>query len=729
MARTNPFRSHPLLTGLGLVLLALVVAFAICEWRGWPFLRQPLQRMLNNKLERRVEVGPAFKLHTLGSLRVRTDSLTIGAPRWSPPEAGKDFFGARDVFLQLPWSTLWNLAVTTRDEPLRISALEVGSFDTSLWRLPDGRANWDFSRPDTQAKKTGARIPEFERLVVLGGRLALDDAPTGLKMQAEATTDEGLAAGSHEAGLRIKGSGHYREGDFDFTMRSNGVLPLIAPEGATTAVPLTLQARSPHGRVHFEGQARDVIHLHDLSGTFSVSGSSLAAIAKPFRITLPTTSPFEMDGKLSKHGEVYRADVARFAVGNSRLHGAFTFDRRPQPPLLTGRLLGRNLDLADLGPAFGTSRKSGATKSTGQGGSRVLPTREFDIPSLKFMDASVQVDLQRADFHTPVLEAFAPLAGEVTLRGGVLTLGKLLARTSGGEVQGRIGLDGRDERKPRWDGDVRWSGVQLQRFIHMKDTHTRDAAQKEASGGNYVSGLLGGHLQFTGAGRSIASVASTLDGTLAAWINNGTVSHLAMEAAGIDIGQALGVLIKGDDALKMQCAASRFTMRDGTLYTDVGIIDTSDTTMLFGGQISLPDERLALVAQANPKDFSPLALRSPIHLDGTFSKPQVHLETKPIAARAVASLALASVNPLAALIPLVEPPKATDGGGCRQALARMRGDRGANGSRPVAAPDAAAKPGNTSRQPAAAKGRAEGDNPSAGDRPNVAAPQTGTVRH
>src|SRR5690349_21724946 len=84
MARTNPFRTHPLLTGLGLVLLALVVAFAICEWRGWPFLRHPLQRMLTGKLERRVEVGPAFRLHTLGSLRVRTDVLSVGPPHWTP---------------------------------------------------------------------------------------------------------------------------------------------------------------------------------------------------------------------------------------------------------------------------------------------------------------------------------------------------------------------------------------------------------------------------------------------------------------------------------------------------------------------------------------------------------------------------------------------------------------------------------------------------------------------
>jgi hypothetical protein len=36
-----------------------------------------------------------------------------------------------------------------------------------------------------------------------------------------------------------------------------------------------------------------------------------------------------------------------------------------------------------------------------------------------------------------------------------------------------------------------------------------------------------------------------------AWVRDGTISHVVVEAAGIDVAQALGVMIIGDDRLRM----------------------------------------------------------------------------------------------------------------------------------------------------------------------------------
>jgi hypothetical protein len=47
-------------------------------------------------------------------------------------------------------------------------------------------------------------------------------------------------------------------------------------------------------------------------------------------------------------------------------------------------------------------------------------------------------------------------------------------------------------------------------------------------------------------------------------------------------------------------------------------------------------------------------LRGPIVVDGSFSAPQVHPAVGPIAARVASSLALGAVNPLAALLPLID---------------------------------------------------------------------------
>jgi len=681
MNRPNPFRSHPVLSGIGAVLVLIVIAFGLCEWQGWRFLRGPLERFLDDRLERHVEVGKDFEMHTLGELSVRSDSLVIGPPRWASQAPDDRFFQARDVLLSLPWSTLWHLATSKEPRPLRVRTLEVGRFDAVLWRRADGRANWDFvSSDDATHRGAQGRIPEFERLQVRDGHLQLDDAPTDVHLKADASTEEGTEVG-REAGLRIKGDGRYREGEFNFTVRSNGVLPLVASEGASVSVPVTLQAHTPNVRLKFDGQAQDVVHLEALNGSFVLSGNSLAKAGKPFGVTLPTTAAFEMEGKLGKSGQVWKADIARFEVGSSRLAGDFTFDRRPSPPLLTGVLRGRNLDLADLGPAFGAPAPGAGNPPKPPG--RVLPDRNFDIPALKMMNADVRVDLQQADLHTAYLEPLTPLRGRIGLHDGVLTIDQLLARMSGGEIQGKLGLDGRNTAKPKWVGDLRWSGVQLERWIKMRNQHTAEARAQGAkaapkSEASYVTGRMGGHVKFTGAGRSVADMLGSLDGTVAAWVNDGRISHLALEAAGLDIAQGLGVLIKGDSELPMQCAVTQFTARDGELHADVGIVDTTDTTLLIGGDVSLAKEQLGLVAHADPKDFSPATLRSPLHVEGSFAQPHLRLEPKPIALKAAAAIALGAIHPLAALIPLIDPGKKAPIG-CEQAIQRMRGRHDAPG--------------------------------------------------
>ena len=58
---------------------------------------------------------------------------------------------------------------------------------------------------------------------------------------------------------------------------------------------------------------------------------------------------------------------------------------------------------------------------------------------------------------------------------------------------------------------------------------------------------------------------------------------------------------------------------------------------------------------SSPKDISPLTLRTPVHVKGTFGKPEVSLELGKLVGKAGAAGLLALLNPLAALIPFIDP--------------------------------------------------------------------------
>ena len=232
-----------------------------------------------------------------------------------------------------------------------------------------------------------------------------------------------------------------------------------------------------------------------------------------------------------------------------------------------------------------------------------------------------------------------------------------------------MALDGRGA-KALWSANVRWDGVRLERWIHQ-----------ERKGGvpPFVSGRMNGRADLKGEGRSTAEILATLKGTARTELQGGAVSHLMVEAGGLDVAQALGVLFTGDDALPVQCAVADLVAQDGLFRPRVMVLDTTDSSVWVEGTLSLATEALDLRAVVMPKDFSPLTLRTPLHVGGSFAKPEVSVEKGPLGVKLGAAFLLGLINPLAALIPLVDPGDADaakrGAAGCQSLMQRSTAKR------------------------------------------------------
>jgi hypothetical protein len=89
------------------------------------------------------------------------------------------------------------------------------------------------------------------------------------------------------------------------------------------------------------------------------------------------------------------------------------------------------------------------------------------------------------------------------------------------------------------------------------------------------------------------------------------------------------------------------------------VLDTRDSVIWIDGSLSMASEAIDLRAVVSPKDFSPLTLRTPLRVRGSFAAPEVSLDKTPIARKLAAALLLALLNPLAALIPFIDPGDGT----------------------------------------------------------------------
>ncbi|MHB1200994.1 MAG: AsmA family protein [Polaromonas sp.] len=679
------------------VLVMMVVGVGIGEAIGWPFLVSSAQSWLSKTLDRRVDFGPEAgrangqtRIGLIGSIRVQAPRIEIAAPAWSQmPHT----MLAHDASLTLGYLDLWR---AWRGEPLHIRLLEAGELDLQLERTADGRATWQFGKaPKAEPSDKPTTLPSFGSLRVRSGhltfadtlapaeidaRFALSDgrgnglasvqsaasaaasapsvstsssqAASGIAIRAGGKANDAGAAASApvtlapgEAGLKLQATGSYRKLPVRIDLRTTGVFDLLAEGKDAVAQPVRLVASVGRADLSFTGSTTDPLHFTGLRGSFSLAGPSLAAVGDPLGITLPATPAFRTQGKLVKDDTLWKAVIDDARIGSSRLNGAFTYDTRRKVPLLAGRLGGSRLLLSDLGPAVGAPAGGDAGAKVTQGAGRVIPDRAFDLPSLRKMDANVVVDIAELNTGTEVIEQLRPLRAHLLLADGILTLSDIEARTAKGRLLGYLQLDGRG-KQAKWTADLRLLSVDLARWLKLERGTNKPP---------YLSGKLDAQVKVAGSGRSTAEILASLDGDIRMHMRDAAISHLVVEAAGIDLAEALGIVFRGDDALPIICNVADFGVAQGVIRPKVFIVNTRDSTIWLDGTASLRTETLDVRAIVSPKDFSPLTLRTPVHVRGTFSKPSVSLELGKLAGRAGAAGLLALLNPLAALIPFIDP--------------------------------------------------------------------------
>jgi hypothetical protein len=88
------------------------------------------------------------------------------------------------------------------------------------------------------------------------------------------------------------------------------------------------------------------------------------------------------------------------------------------------------------------------------------------------------------------------------------------------------------------------------------------------------------------------------------------------------------------------------------------------------GTINLKNEQLDLTLVPEPKEGSLASLRSPLYVRGTFSQPKPSVDMKTIAARGLGAAAMALLNPLLVVVPLLEAGPGKDSP-CKEMIAEL----------------------------------------------------------
>lgn len=628
-----------LLKWLALALLTpLVLAVLFILVFGWNWLRAPIERMALEKTGRVLSIQGDMHV-TLGwpRPRVRASAVSFANPAWAQE---KQMFTADAVEVTLDLTQLLQNKLVLPELRLErpVVFLEQGSAGRQSWLL------------DQQQQDPGARI-QIDRLTLDQGKLGFDDAARKTSIRAELASVAPGAGSSADAGLTFSAHGQYK----GQTLKAAGSgAPVLALRDDSTPYPLTIDASVGQTRVRAQGSITSLLKFTAVDLRMALNGDNLAQLYPLLGIAFPVTRSYATAGHLQHSGGNWSYEKFSGRIGSSDIAGSLEVKTSGPRPVLTAELTSNLLDLSDLGPLIGA--RPGSVKAAKKAAeqlpsalssnavatparARVLPDVPFNTESWGSVDAEVGLRAKalKRDKELPLED----LVTHLSLKDAVLTLDPLNFGLAGGELNTVIKLDGR-ANPIKAHAKVRARKVLLAKLFPTVDLNKNSIGQ------------INGEFDLSGQGNSVARMLGSASGKVGLVVSGGEISKLMMEQAGLHLWEILQLSLSGDKLIKLRCAVADFEVKGGKMQTDALVLDTQVTTLLGTGNIDLAQERLDLTFNQKTKATSPLALRSPIYIRGSFAKPEVGVDKTRVAVRALGAVVLGLVNPLLALVPLID---------------------------------------------------------------------------
>jgi hypothetical protein len=572
--------------------------------------------------------------------------VRIANPQWAQTEQLVD---ARDLALTVEvWPLLRGRLVLDR--------LAVRKASVGLERA-DGRATWRFA-PQGDPAQSG-RAPAFEVQEVHANEALIryrhDAEDTALDIEVR-----GTAGGPGGGTVKMQASGRYR-GERAEAHATAPSLLLSADQAIDLRFEAAIGATRAQAEGKFQASTRGVQSIH---ASFKLSGPSFAALNNILRIDMPGTPPYDLTGRLVHEGPAWKFEDFAGRVGDSDLRGTWSYHPAGTRPLVRADLRSNVLDVDDLGPLVGAPPATGKGETASPAQKRkaermkqagkALPSTSLGAERWRAVDADVRYEAERI-LHGPV----SSLRTHAVLENGRLRLSPLVAGVAGGRLEGSALLDAQADPLHA-NVDVELRSLELARLF--PDVRSSEPAM----------GKLYGRFNLEGRGGSIGALLARSNGGVQFIVEGGSVNALLVEAVGLDAGEAVLLLgSKGKERVPLNCAVMDFAVDSGTAQVQTFVVDTRDTLITITGSVDLAKERLDLLARPQPRDVSAPVARTPLAIGGSFRAPTVRPKGGPLAARVAAAGLLALVNPLLALIPLIESGTAPDSN-CAQLLGEAK---------------------------------------------------------
>ena len=600
---------------IGGAVLILFVAAALFFTFGLNTLRGPISKAVTKATGRELLIeGDLRPVWTWVHPRIRAEKVSFANADW----------GKADYLLNAG-----AIEATISVLPLfagRIVLPEVHLKDAelSLEQDKDGRKNWIMEREAEPEEESRFHV---KLLTIDEGRLRWEDAWRQHSFVVDLSTDE--------TGVNFSAKGEYSAMPLKAKGHAGHVLSI---RDQSTPFPIKGEISIGDTSARLEGTLTGLIGFKGIDLRFErLAGASMDDLYDIIGLAFPKTSRYTVSGRLHRTDGKWLFEKFSGKVGETDLAGTLQVDvGKGKRPFMHGQVTAKVLNFADLGAIVGTNqpRQSG-----------ILPDMPFSPERWESVDADVRINA--GTIKRPKQLPIEKFDTRIQLRDRVLRLDPLAFGIAGGRLAGTVRLDGNKEPM-RGDVNMRVQNLQLPKLF---------PTVKQVQGS---IGHLNGLVELAGTGDSVGKLLGSANGKIGVYMDEGKVSRFLMEIVALDLWDATRVKLRGDKEIDIRCAIADFAVKNGVAQTNAFVFDTTVVNISGAGTINLKTEEMDITLKPRPKDRGIGSLRTPLHIRGTFSSPDVGPDMGKLASRGAGALAMGILNPLLAILPLIEEGKGED---------------------------------------------------------------------
>tara|TARA_R110001599_G_scaffold64023_3_gene178823 strand:- start:437877 stop:439949 length:2073 start_codon:yes stop_codon:yes gene_type:complete len=632
-----------LYAGAGFLLFVVIFAVVLLTF-NWNHLKPTINQRVSEATGRTFEIRGDLDLNWqrvsdetgwhawIPWPRLSAQDVVMSNPDWT--KTGPQMLNLKQVAASInPWPLLAK-SVSLRD-------LNIEGLTLNLERTATNQNNWTFKR-DEEDETPSPWSFDIGKLQAKEVALRYLDPANKLDLTAKLDTLDQVDAKNF--GTQFKLSGSYNKAPISGGGKAGSVLSLRDKEAV---FPVSADLQIGKNRIAIDGTVTQPTAVTAIDMHLLLAGESMANLYPLTGVLLPDTPPYETKGRLV--GKMGGADGGEWTyekftgkVGSSDLSGTLHYVFKKPRPLLHGELVSNQLRLDDLGPlvkADSNTQKKNRGAVAVQPTDKALPVENFTTSKWDALDADVKFT-----GHKIIRDAALPIqdmVAELHMKDKVLSLTPLDFGVAGGRLRSNIKLDGQaDKIKAEIKTSAR--GLKIRQLFPTLESMQASFGEVNADA------------SLSGSGNSISAMLASSNGELKAAVSEGSISKFILEAAGLNIPNAIFSKLFGDKQVQLNCLASDFVVTDGLMKTRYFVLDTEDAVINVSGDINLATEAMDLDVVPKTKGLRIISLRSPLYAKGTFKDPDIGLQKGPLLAKAGGAAALAVINPLAALIPLIK---------------------------------------------------------------------------